>query len=83
MPYFCTRSYILNNQPRSQHRLDIIRDLERRLRLRLDLIHSNAIRQLDQGQAVCEVDVEDTLVNTHTSIISITFREAEGKSHSL
>lgn len=44
-----------------QHRLEVIRHLERCLRLRLDLVHRNTIRNLDKGQTVGEVDIKDTL----------------------
>jgi hypothetical protein len=44
-----------------QHRLDLIRDLERRLSLALDLVNRNTIRQLDQRQPISEVDIKNTL----------------------
>jgi hypothetical protein len=44
-----------------QHRLQVIGDSERRLRLALDLINSHAVSDLDELQAVGEVNVEDAL----------------------
>lgn len=44
-----------------QHGLEVIRYLEWCLRLRLDLVNRNAIRNLDKRQTVGEVDIKDTL----------------------
>lgn len=44
-----------------QHGLEVFSDVEWRLGLALDLIHSNAVCDLDEGEAVGEVDIEDTL----------------------
>lgn len=44
-----------------QHGLQVLSDGERRLGLALNLLHGHALRDLDQGQALGEVDVEDTL----------------------
>lgn len=37
------RLYMANAKTRSQHRLDLLRDLERRLSLLLDLVHGHAV----------------------------------------
>lgn len=44
-----------------QHGLQVLSNGERCFRLALDLIHCHTIRNLDKGQAVGKVDVEDTL----------------------
>lgn len=43
------------------HDPQAVRDLERCLRLRLDLVHRHALRVLDERQAVREVDLEHSL----------------------
>lgn len=47
--------------PNSEHGLQIISDMERRLGLALDLIHSNAVRNFDEGEAMGEVDIKYAL----------------------
>lgn len=46
----------------SQHRLDVIRDIEGCLRLGLDLLYCDAVGEFDEGESVGEVDVKDTLL---------------------
>jgi hypothetical protein len=46
---------------KSQHRSHIIRDGKGRLSLGFHFFHCHPLCQLDQGQAVGEVDVKDTL----------------------
>lgn len=41
-----------------QHRLQVIRHLERRSRLALDLVHRHALRDLPQSQALRGVDIK-------------------------
>lgn len=50
-PYPCTL----------QHRLQVFRNVERRLGLALDLVHSHAIRNLDQREAMSKVNIKDSL----------------------
>ncbi len=49
-----------------QHGLEILGHVERRLRLALDLLDGDAISDLDESEAVSNVDVKDTLGNTIT-----------------
>jgi hypothetical protein len=44
-----------------KHGLEILSDVERRLGLGLDLLHSDAVGNLDEGEAVGEVNIEHTL----------------------
>ncbi len=46
---------------RLKHRLDLVGNFERRLGLGFDLIDGDAVSEFDQGEAMCEVDVEDAL----------------------
>jgi hypothetical protein len=46
----------------SEHRLDIVRDRKGGLGLGLDLVDRDALGELDEREAVGEVDIEDTLV---------------------
>ncbi len=52
----------------SQHRLQVIRHLERRLSLRLDFIDRHTLSNFDQCQTVCEIHIKDTL----STVVSIT-----------
>jgi len=44
-----------------QHGLNLCRFLEIRTRLRPHFVHGNAICQLNEGETLCKIDVEDTL----------------------
>lgn len=45
----------------SQHRLDLCSLLKASTGLRSHLVDCDAVRELDQGQALCEVNIEHTL----------------------
>lgn len=45
-----------------QHGLDLVCDLEVCARLGADLVDGDAVRDFDEREALCEIDVEDTLL---------------------
>ena len=51
----------------SQHRLHVIRNIERSFRLGLDLVNGDTISKLNQGQALGEVDVENAELSDDTA----------------
>lgn len=55
--------YFISPNGISQHGLQVLCDLERRLGLGLDLVNSHSICDLNEGEALGEVDIEDTLFN--------------------
>lgn len=52
-----------------QHGLQVVGDLEGRLRLGLDLVDRDAVGDLDEGEPVREVDVKDTLQPQLASLV--------------
>lgn len=54
-------SYIFVSSSGLQHGLQVVSHGEGGLRLGLDLLDSNAVGNLDEGEAVGEVDIEDAL----------------------
>lgn len=57
-----------------QHGLKILGHGERRFRLALDLIDRNTVRNLDEGQPVCKVDVEHSLkIHNVSHVMNVTW----------
>ena len=59
---YIMRDPLTQEKQKLQHRFDVVGHGKGRLGLGLDFFHRDALRKLDQRQAVGEVDVEDTLL---------------------
>lgn len=52
-----------------EHEFQVISHPEGRIRLGFDFLHRHVIRNLDQREPLCEVDVKDTLLIERTESV--------------